>query len=122
MLNNQPSSQSHSEEEERSNSKKDSIAIVPLAMPMVAGPGAISTALVAANEQAGHMLSLFLLSAVCVAIGVVFALCFRFASPAAHAIGVSGVAIVTRLMGLVLAAIACGMIATGLTGLFPGLA
>ena len=59
---------------------------------------------------------------VCLAFGLLFWLCFRFAGRIAGKIGVHGIAIVTRVMGIVLAAVACNMIATGLKSLLPGLA
>jgi multiple antibiotic resistance protein len=47
---------------------------------------------------------------------------FSFASPIANRIGKSGMGVVTRVMGMILAAIAMGMLAEGLTALMPGLA
>ncbi|PCJ22687.1 MAG: hypothetical protein COA96_13635 [SAR86 cluster bacterium] len=81
----------------------------------------MSTLLIAANEQAGDLVNLVLMSVVCMLLAATFTLCFYFASPMAKAIWVSGIAVITRLMGLVLTAIACGMITSGLIGLFPGL-
>ena len=49
-------------------------------------------------------------------------MCFLLAEPLARVLGVSGTNILTRFMGLILLAIAIGMLATGLKTLMPGLA
>jgi multiple antibiotic resistance protein len=47
---------------------------------------------------------------------------FNFAAPIAKWLGVSGMGVVTRVMGMILSAIAMGMLAEGLKALLPGLA
>ncbi len=122
MLHNQKSPQSHSKEEHAAAEKKDSIAVVPVAIPIVAGPGAITAVLLHSGKIGGHLMTMVGLSAVCVSFGVLFWLCFRYAGKISALVGVNGIAIVTRIMGMVLAAIACTMIANGLKDLLPGLA
>lgn len=122
MLHNQKSKQSHTEEESEATSDKSSIAVVPVAIPIVAGPGAITTVLLSASKQDGNLFALFEMSLVCLAFGVLFWICFGSAAKLAKLVGVNGIAIVTRVMGMVLAAIACSMIASGLKQLLPGLA
>ena len=60
--------------------------------------------------------------AVIVALSAVIGLLFSLAGPIAKWMGESGMGVVTRVMGLVLAAIAIGMLADGLKGMLPGLA
>ena len=122
MLHNQPSKQSHTEAEASASKEKPSIAVVPIAIPIVAGPGAITTVLLAGSGQQGNVVSLAEMSAVCGLFGLLFWVCFGFASRLSSSVGVHGIAIVTRVMGMILAAIACGMIASGLQKLLPGLA
>ena len=122
MLHSQKSGQSHSTEETAAAMEKDSIAVVPLAIPIVAGPGAITTVLVNSNKLSGDLPTMVGLSVVCLGFGVVFWLCFRSAARISSLVGVHGIAIVTRIMGMVLAAIAVTMIASGLKQLLPGLA
>lgn len=122
MLHNQKSKQAHTAEEHEAASDKSSIAVVPIAIPIVAGPGAITTVLLSASKQDGNLYALLEMSAVCLVFGVLFWICFRFAARLATFVGVNGIAIVTRVMGMVLAAIACSMIASGLKQLLPGLA
>jgi multiple antibiotic resistance protein len=94
--------------------------VVPLAVPLLAGPGAIGTSIIAGEAGgAPHKLALVL----CVAI--VCALLWWMLR-AAHAVGErvskTGLNIATRLLGLLLAAIAIETMAEGLKRLFPGLA
>lgn len=122
MLQNQKSRQSHSPEESAAAQEKASVAVVPIAIPIVAGPGAITVTLVAVGKLHDDWATLIGMSGVCLAFGLLFWLCFHFAGRIAARIGVHGIAIVTRVMGIVLAAVACSMIATGLKSLLPGLA
>ncbi len=122
MLHNEPSKQSHTDVESSAAQEKSSIAVVPIAIPIVAGPGAITTVLLSASNQGGNIVSLVEMSTVCGLFGLLFWICFRFASRLSSLAGVHGIAIVTRVMGMILAAIACGMIASGLQKLLPGLA
>lgn len=100
---------------------RPSIAVVPLAIPIVAGPGTMATVLVAV-EQYHSLISELVISTVCVALAALTGLLFSFAGPISRWLGDSGMGVVTRVMGLVLAAIAMGMLAQGLKALLPGLA
>ena len=100
---------------------RESIAVVPLAIPMVAGPGTMATVLVAA-EQSASVLSNLEISLVIGFFSVLTGVLFSFAGPISARLGKSGMGVVTRVMGLILAAIAMGMIADGLKELLPGLA
>jgi multiple antibiotic resistance protein len=101
-------------------SHRPSIAVVPLAIPIVAGPGTMATVLVAV-EQYHSLLSKLVISAVGVAMAAVTGVLFWFAGPISNWLGDSGMGVVTRVMGLILAAIAMGMLAEGLKALLPGL-
>ncbi len=95
-----------------------SIAIVPLSTPLLAGPGAISTVIVDAHKANGfgHYGAMAL---VLVALSLTVWLTFLIAPWVSQRLGHIGSTIVTRLMGLLLAAIAVEFIAGGLRGLFP---
>ena len=120
MLFNRSEHKSSSAEADDAGSR-ESIAVVPLAIPMVAGPGTMATVLVAA-QQHPTVLSKIEISIVVGALAALTGLLFRFATPIAGLLGESGMGVVTRVMGLVLAAIAMGMLADGLSGMLPGLA
>ena len=93
--------------------------VVPLAVPLLAGPGAISTTIIAAQAR-----SLLHLAAMVVCIAAVCALLWlvmRFAHALAPRMGTTGLNIATRLLGLLLTAIAIQTMAEGLVALLPGL-
>lgn len=112
----------HTKDDERDDAKdRDSIAIVPLAMPIVAGPGTITTVIVTTHQFAG-VANNIKISLVCVGAAVVVGISFVVAGSLSRALGVTGINILTRFMGLILVAIAIGMLAEGLKTLMPGLA
>ena len=100
---------------------RDSIGVVPLAIPIVAGPGTMATVLVAA-QQNPSILGKGEISIAILAIAALTGILFSFATPIADKLGKSGMGVVTRVMGMILAAIAMGMLAEGLKGILPGLA
>ncbi len=109
------------EEEAHESLEKESVAIVPLAMPLLAGPGAISAAILAAHRSSSFT------DYAAIAIGItvlsfIVWLTLRIAPWISARISATGINIFTRIMGLVLAAIAIEYIANGLKGLFPMLA
>jgi multiple antibiotic resistance protein len=120
MLNAQIGNTRSTVEERDEAEMKSNVAVVPLAIPLLTGPGSISTAIVyAANSR--HWYD----KAGLVAIGAILAaLCFvamRLAEPIARWIGRTGINIATRLMGLMLSALAVEFIVTGLRALLPAL-
>ncbi|AKM00108.1 MULTISPECIES: YchE family NAAT transporter [Burkholderia] len=120
MLNAQIGNTRSTPEERHEAELKDNIAVVPLAIPLLTGPGSISTVIIyAANSR--HWYDRVGL----VAIGAVLALlCFvamRLAEPIANWIGRTGINIATRLMGLMLSALAVEFIVNGLRALLPAL-
>jgi multiple antibiotic resistance protein len=98
-----------------------SIAVVPLTIPLVAGPGAMATVLIAAQQNSA-VLSKVEISFVIAGFAALTGLLFTFAGPISKRIGVAGMGAVTRVMGMILTAIAMGMLADGLKVLLPGLA
>lgn len=95
-----------------------SIAIVPLSTPLLAGPGAISTVILDAHK--GHGLGHYaVLSLVIMLLGFTVWLTFLIAPWISERLGRIGSSVFSRLMGLLLAAIAVEFIAGGLRGLFP---
>ena len=92
-----------------------------MGIPVVAGPGAIVTVLVGA-QQHPSVLSKVEISVVIVCIAAFTGFLFSFAAPLSKRLGESGMGVVTRVMGMILAAIAMGLLAEGLKGMLPGLA
>lgn len=98
-----------------------SIAVVPLTIPLLTGPATMSTVVIYA-EKAKHWWQLATLVGYGAVIAVAVALAFSLARPIAKLMGKTGINVMTRLMGLILAAMAVEIMADGLTKLFPGLA
>jgi multiple antibiotic resistance protein len=94
--------------------------VVPLAVPLLAGPGAISTTIIAAQTGGvAHLLALLF----CIAlVSAMLWGMLRIAHVVGDRMGTTGLNIATRLLGLILAAIAIETMADGLKQLFPGLA
>lgn len=108
-------------EEAQTLAEREVIAIVPLSIPLLAGPGAISSMILYSQQHPtfwGHasmIIPAFVIS------GIIW-LVLKLAEGISHQLGTIGINIVTRLMGLILAAMAVEFIAHGLKGLFPQLA
>jgi len=123
MLNAQPA-ESRTSDLAEGNDKVDagdSIAIVPLTIPLLTGPATISTMVIYA-EKTRHWWEI----AVLVGYGVVIALAvwiaFSLSGRIARVVGRTGINVMTRLMGLLLAALAVEVMSDGLVKLFPVLA
>jgi len=95
-----------------------SIAVVPLTIPLLTGPATMSAVVIYA-ERAKTFWQLATLLGYGVVIGLVTALCFSLAHPIARVLGRTGINVMTRLMGLILAALAVEVMASGLGKLFP---
>ena len=94
--------------------------VVPLAVPLLAGPGAISTTIIAA-QRGGVAHTAALIGCVLLVCVLLWSL-LRLAHAVGARMGTTGLNIATRLLGLLLAAIAIQTMAEGLRILFPGLA
>ncbi|MEZ8867492.1 YchE family NAAT transporter [Vibrio splendidus] len=100
---------------------KEQIGVVPLAMPLMAGPGAISSTIVYGSRYPAPI------DTVGIGISIIaFATCswllFRSAPVIVRFLGQTGINVITRIMGLILGALGIEFIANGLRNLFPGLA
>ncbi len=98
-----------------------SIAVVPLTIPLLTGPATMSTVVIYA-EKAKSLFQLGALVGYGVVIALATALCFAMATPIARVLGRTGINVMTRLMGLILAALAVEVMTDGLHKLFPVLA
>lgn len=107
-------------EEEVAAADREAVAIVPLSIPLLAGPGAISSMIIAADQSGGLWGHVLLIAPVTV-VSLLVWLILRLSVSIAHRLGTIGINIVTRLMGLILAAMAIEFMAHGLGSLFPGL-
>jgi multiple antibiotic resistance protein len=120
MLNAEPAEakSAKSDMEDADASMRTSIAVVPLAIPLLTGPATMSTVVIYA-EKAKTFWQLGTLVGYGVVIALATALCFSLAQPIARVLGKTGINVMTRLMGLILAALAVEVMADGLQKLFP---
>jgi multiple antibiotic resistance protein len=96
-----------------SGNEGGNIAISPLAVPILAGPGTIATAM--SYSASGDWVSISLTVAMFAALSAITFICFIFGQGLVRGLGDSGIAIVTRLMGLILAVIGTQMAMVGVT-------
>jgi len=105
-----------SDEEIAAGAAKDDIAITPLAVPMLAGPGAISSSLILLGQARGLAQHLALFACIVVVCGLSY-LILRFASTSAKRLNPLALKLMTRLMGLLLAAVAVQFVINGVLDL-----
>jgi multiple antibiotic resistance protein len=110
----------HTDAEQLEAEAKNDISVVPLAIPLLAGPGAISLAIVDAH-QAGSLMGKLAFNLGILGVAAIVWLVLRMAEPIGRRLGTGGLNIATRVMGLILAAMAVQFMAEGMLELFPGL-
>lgn len=118
MLNAQQGGARYTAEEGREGESKEYIAVVPLAIPILAGPGAIGTTIIY-SHQAHSIADLAILVGAALTVTATITTALYLADPIARRLGRTGINIATRIMGLILAAVAVEFIAEGLVQLFP---
>lgn len=120
MLQSKESPINHTPEDDVAAEERHSIAVVPLALPIIIGPGAISTLIIASNDYLDPLLKLWL-SILCIILALGMVAILYFGSAIARFVGESVIKVITRIMGMIIMAIAVGMLANGLLGLIPAL-
>ena len=118
MLNAQPAEAKSNAEEMHDAAARASIAVVPLTIPLLTGPATMSTVVIYANK-ARTFWELGLLVSYGLVIAMATVICFSLAQPIARGLGKTGINVMTRLMGLILAALAVEVMSDGLVKLFP---
>jgi multiple antibiotic resistance protein len=107
-----PSGIKMTDEEEHEGTEKASPALVPLATPLLAGPGAITAVLVWRQSSEDPMAMLIVVAAIGAACLVIF-LSFCCSTVITRILGLGGIRVVTRLTGLLLAVIAVQFMVEG---------
>ncbi|QSX35615.1 YchE family NAAT transporter [Shewanella sedimentimangrovi] len=108
------------QEEDREASGMESVAVVPLALPLMAGPGAISSVIVFAASH-NTLMDLVAMFVTVVLFGLLSFGLFRMAPMIYKVLGKTGINVITRLMGLLMLSIGIEVIAAGFKGMFPTL-
>src|SRR3990167_791413 len=120
MLQSKESPMSHTPEDDIAAEERSSIAIVPLALPIIMGPGSISTLVIASNDYP-LLIQKGWLTLLCIALAVGVGYILYHGVWIAKLIGESVIKVITRIMGMLIMAIAAGMFTNGLQGLIPSL-
>jgi multiple antibiotic resistance protein len=111
----------HAATEEEEARSKENVGVVPLGIPLLAGPGSISL-VIDAVQRSPQSVDKLVLSGEIALVGLASWIALRSGDRIFAKVGETGINIVTRLMGLILAAVAVELLAAGALALFPGLA
>jgi multiple antibiotic resistance protein len=95
------------------------ISVFPLAIPIIAGPGALASIMILVGEAKGEPLGLAVVLATTAAVLLLCHLALRSAEVLVRILGQTGVNVVTRVLGVLLAALAVQYVADGVKRLFP---
>ncbi len=109
--------ESISSEELKDAKQRENISIFPIAMPLLTGPGAITTIIVLIRTAENLDSKLVVVGAILLTFIITFFI-FRFSDYFNKVVGMTGMLVMTRLMGIFLAAIAVDFISTGIKGIF----
>lgn len=121
MLNSETPKSKTTKKERAAADEKESPGVVPLALPITIGPGAMTT-IILGTQTLPNVRDRFALTAIGLAIAFVIWLTLHFSTALTKVLGQTGIGVVTRIGGLLLIAIAFQMLAQGLGSLLPGLA
>jgi len=108
-------------EEKAEAIEKDDISVVPLGIPILFGPGVIATIIVLNNslsEKLSQVISYSLVSISIIISSIIVLFTLRYASIINNILGATGMKILTRIMGLIVGAIASQFIISGIKGLW----
>lgn len=116
-----PNAKNTKEELEEAHEKSTNIseiAIVPLAIPLIAGPGAISTIIIY-SQQDDSLIHLFFMSIIIFLISILIFISLKGSTYITKKLGITGINVISRIMGLILASISIEFIISGLLAVFP---
>jgi multiple antibiotic resistance protein len=105
----------------RDDDHREDISVFPLAMPLLTGPGAITTVVVLMGS-AGTVVEKGLVILAITLTFVITLFVLRFSEYIDKALGITGIMVLTRIMGLILGAVAVNFVATGAWNLFRAMA
>lgn len=96
------------------------IALVPLGTPLLAGPGAIAATIVYVRQAHGHLGSYIALALAILVVHLILFLCLRYSGLVIRLIKESGIELMAKIAGLLLAAIAVQLVANAIRGFIAG--
>jgi multiple antibiotic resistance protein len=95
----------------------DDPSVFPLAIPLIAGPGAIASMILLTGQEGGAALHILAVHGVMVAVIAVVLTLFLLAAPLERMLGPTGITVVTRLLGMLLAALSVQFVIDGMRDL-----
>lgn len=107
------------EDEQNEAVEKDDIAVVPLAIPLLAGPGSISTVILFSSSMPG-IIDKIVLGIIIALSGLLILPTLLLSKPIGQRLGSTGLNIATRIMGLILASISVKFILEGVLHFLKG--
>jgi len=119
MLHAKRSDATHTSAEHEEAKQKESVAVVPLAIPLLAGPGTMSTVIVYGHTYTTFM-DQVMIAVACVTACLVVLVCFLLAPKITRVMGQTGMNLLSRIMGLLLMAISIEFVTKGLLAIYPG--
>lgn len=120
MINARLSPQNQTAEETREAEAREAVGVVPIALPLLVGPGSISATIIITQRGSGWLHILLVVAALAL-VGLAVWLVLRLASPIGKRLGQTGLNILNRIFGLLITAVAVQIFSNGLVGLFPAL-
>ncbi len=121
MMEAKPARVRHTPEEDAEGAKREDVAVIPLAIPLLSGPGTISSVIALTGQAAksSSVIPMFGILLLAIALNVVIAfLALRSATTITRLLKETGMRVFTRVMGLILAAIAVQFVLTGVKEAF----
>ena len=109
-------------DEESESEHRTDIAYVPLAVPLVAGPGAFASVILLMNRAGGEIEAQAAVMSMLLVVMVILAVTLLAATKLMDWLGVTGINVMGRVFGIVLAALSIQLVVDGLNESFPGLA
>lgn len=109
------------EAELRDANQREDVSVFPLAIPLLTGPGAITTVVVLMGAASTIAEKALVLLAIVLTFLITFFV-LRFSEYIDQALGVTGIMVLTRIMGLILGAVAVNFVATGAWNLYRAMA
>ncbi len=107
------------EEDVTHRSPHPDMAVFPLAIPLIAGPGAIASTILLQSQHVGDFAAQALSAGVMLGVLLLTVLAFFMCETIMRLLGLTGVAVLSRVLGIVLAALAANNIIEGLRASFP---
>lgn len=107
-------------EEEQEAQLREDVSIFPLAIPLIAGPGTLASIVILANHAEVYQFGLVIILIITAIVLAISYAVFRLSRYLSHALGKTGINVVTRVLGVLLSALAVQYIANGSIVLLKG--